>query len=144
MSAEPPGDFLFRYTRADALRDGVLLDITATAKEHADLKVQTAITLRLWRALAGHAPFRAQDERVKDLCRWLLFAAIGLIQDPGSDQDTLRSTVLTGGQHRPRMDAVGRARAWLRIARGSQAARAVSLGDFPRHEPWCGFRRLPH
>jgi hypothetical protein len=50
----------------------------------------------LWRALAGDAPFGAQDERVKELCRWLLFAAVGLISDPGSDQDTLRFAVLTG------------------------------------------------
>ena len=46
--------------------------------------------------MAGEAPLGAQDERVKELCRWLLFAALGGISDPGSDQDTLRFPVLTG------------------------------------------------
>ncbi|HXP60433.1 MAG TPA: hypothetical protein VN829_08080 [Dongiaceae bacterium] len=86
VSAEPP---LFRYTRADALRDGVLLDITATAKAHADLEVPTAITLRLWGALAGDAAFRADDQRVKDLCISFLFALVGLTPGRWARRDTL-------------------------------------------------------
>ena len=96
LSAEPPGDFLFRYTRADALRNGVLLDITATAKAHADLEVPTAITLRLWGALAGDAPFRAGEQRVKELCTSFLFAVVGLTPGRWAGQDTRLFRVKVG------------------------------------------------
>jgi hypothetical protein len=45
------GGPLFRYTRADALRDGVLLDVTETAQTCANLTVPVAITVGLWRSL---------------------------------------------------------------------------------------------
>jgi hypothetical protein len=96
VSAELPGDFLFGYTRADALRDDVLLDITATAKAHADLEVPTAITLRLWGALAGDAPFRADDQRVKDLGTSFLFAVVGLTPGRWARRDTLLFRVKVG------------------------------------------------
>lgn len=38
---------IHRYTRADALRDGVLLDVTATAKK-AGIKYPTAVTSAVW------------------------------------------------------------------------------------------------
>jgi len=76
MSDEHP---IFRYTRADALRDGVLLDITATAKICARATVPTAITAGLWKQLAGADTFSATDERVKEVCYALQFAMVGLI-----------------------------------------------------------------
>ena len=57
------GEPLFGYTRADALRDGVLLDITETARLCARLEVPTAVTAGLWKALAPGEPFNPQVER---------------------------------------------------------------------------------
>ena len=96
MRAGSLGDFHFRYTRAQALRDGLLLDITPAAREHAEIPVHTVLTLGLWRTLAGNAAFTADDPRVKDLCYGLLFAAVGLTPGRWSGQDTLRFGFKTG------------------------------------------------
>ena len=38
---------IFKYTRKDAIRDGVLIDVTPTAKE-CSIKYPTAVTEKLW------------------------------------------------------------------------------------------------
>ena len=96
MSEQHPREPLLRYTRADALRDGVLLDITATARAHGDLEVPTAITLALWRALAGDAPFGAEDQTVKDVCTSALFALVGLTPGRWMGRDNLCFSVKVG------------------------------------------------
>ena len=79
MNPELPfGGSGFRYTRAEALRDGVLHDITGVAAECADLQVPAALTQGLWRALAGNAPFNPKDPRLRELCYGFAFAAAGL------------------------------------------------------------------
>lgn len=40
-------DVIFTYTRAQAIEDGVLVDVTSTAKE-AGFKIPVAITHRVW------------------------------------------------------------------------------------------------
>ena len=40
-------DLIHRYSRADALRDGVLIDVSATAKE-AGLQYPVALTAAAW------------------------------------------------------------------------------------------------
>ena len=72
------GTPIFRYTRADALRDGVLLDISDTARTCAMLQTPTAMTVGLWNVLAPGAPFNSEDERLKDALYTLLFASIGM------------------------------------------------------------------
>jgi Ethanolamine utilization protein EutJ (predicted chaperonin) len=81
-------DPLFGYTRADALRDGVLLDITETACVCARLQVPTAMTAGLWNALAPGEPFNPQDERLKEVLYGLLFASVGLIPSRPLDSPT--------------------------------------------------------
>ena len=71
----------FVYTRAQAIRDGVLLDISAAAWECANLPTHTVITQGLWHAIAGEKPFDPADQLIRDLCYALMFAAAGL--DPG-------------------------------------------------------------
>ena len=73
------GGPLFRYTRADALRDGVLLDVTETAQTCANLTVAAAITVGLWRSLAPGEEFNPTDERLKEVLYRLSFAMAGLI-----------------------------------------------------------------
>jgi hypothetical protein len=41
------GDLVHRYTRADALRDGVLIDVTETARE-AGIRWPVALTCAAW------------------------------------------------------------------------------------------------
>ncbi len=66
-------------SRAQGLRAGTLHDITATARSCARLDLATAITHRLWEILAPGEPFRANDERVKEICYALGFARVGAI-----------------------------------------------------------------
>jgi hypothetical protein len=40
-------DLIHRYTRADAIRDGVLIDVSATARE-AGFKYAVALTAAAW------------------------------------------------------------------------------------------------
>lgn len=73
------GTPIFRYTRADALRDGVLLDISETASVCARLQVPAAMTVGLWDFLAPGEPFDVQDERLKVVLYGLLFASMGVM-----------------------------------------------------------------
>ena len=73
------GTPIFRYTRADALRDGVLHDITEVASTCADLPLPAAITDGLWRCLTKERAFDISDENLKHLCYSLLFARVRLI-----------------------------------------------------------------
>lgn len=66
-------------SRAQALRAGVLHDITASARACARLDLATAITHRLWETLAPGEPFRASDERIREVCYALGFARVGAI-----------------------------------------------------------------
>ena len=66
-------------SRAAELRAGVLHDISATARACAQLDVPTAITHRVWEAVAPGEAFRANDERVKEVCYAVAFARVGLI-----------------------------------------------------------------
>jgi hypothetical protein len=69
-------DLIHRYTRADALRDGVLIDVSATARE-AGIRWPVALTCAAWeRCVAVPPGVACQDEagRLWDLC-WLLACA---------------------------------------------------------------------
>ncbi len=70
-------DLIHSYTRADALRDGVLVDVTATARE-AGFRFPVALTRAAWeRCVAGTPGVGCQDEsgRLWDLL-WMLRCAI--------------------------------------------------------------------
>jgi len=53
---------IHRYTRADALRDGVLIDVSATARE-AGIRCPVALTAAVWeRCIAVPPGVVCQDE----------------------------------------------------------------------------------
>jgi hypothetical protein len=55
-------DLIHRYTRADALRDGVLIDVSATAKE-AGICLPVALTAAVWAKCVSIPPgVICQDE----------------------------------------------------------------------------------
>ncbi len=71
-------DLIHSYTRADALRDGVLIDVTATAAE-AGFRWPVALTAAAWERCVTVPPgVLCQDEagRLWDVL-WLLRLAIG-------------------------------------------------------------------
>src|SRR5436190_11599196 len=73
-----PEDLIHRYTRADALRDGALIDVSQTAKE-AGIRWPVALTRAVWERCVSVPPGVAyQDEagRLWDVL-WLLRCAIG-------------------------------------------------------------------
>ena len=70
-------DLIHRYSRADAIRDGVLVDVSATARE-AGIRFPVALTRTVWeRCVTIPAGVLCQDEvgRLWDVC-WLLACAI--------------------------------------------------------------------
>jgi hypothetical protein len=72
-----PDDLIYRYSRADAIRDGVLIDVTATARE-AGFKYPVALTSAAWaRCVAVPPGLAGQDEagRLWDVL-WLLACAV--------------------------------------------------------------------
>lgn len=83
---------IHRYTRADALRDGVLTDVTATASE-VGIKYPVAITHAV-HASYVHVPdgVAGQDERGRlwDILFMLRFA---ITRHPDAEGDTLLYTV---------------------------------------------------
>jgi hypothetical protein len=71
-------DLIHRYSRADAFRDGVLIDVTATARE-AGIRSSVALTRAAWERCVSIPPGVAcQDEagRFWDVL-WMLRCASG-------------------------------------------------------------------
>jgi hypothetical protein len=71
-------DFIHRYSRADAIRDGVLIDVSAVAGE-AGFRVPVAVTAAVWAECVAVPPgVVRQDEkgRLWDVL-WMLRCAIG-------------------------------------------------------------------
>jgi hypothetical protein len=78
-------DLIHRYTRADAIRDGVLIDVSATARE-AGFKYPVALTAAAWAKCEAVPPcVLGQDEsgRRWDVV-WLLTCAIRRSDDGAS------------------------------------------------------------
>jgi hypothetical protein len=72
-------DPIHRYTRADAIRDGVLIDVSATARE-AGFRWPVALTAAVWaRCVAVPPGVVCQDEagRLWDVLTMLRFAVCG-------------------------------------------------------------------
>jgi hypothetical protein len=70
-------DLIHRYTRADALRDGVLIDVSQTARE-AGIRYPVALTRAVWeRCVRVPTGVLCQDEagRLWDVA-WMLACAI--------------------------------------------------------------------
>jgi hypothetical protein len=70
-------DIIFGYSRAQALADGVLVDVTATARE-ASFRIPVALTAAAWeRCVTVPAGVACQDEagRLWDVC-WMLACAV--------------------------------------------------------------------
>ena len=66
-------EVIHAYTRADALRDGVLIDVSATARE-AGIRYPVALTAAVWaRCVAVPPGVECQDEagRLRDVV-WML------------------------------------------------------------------------
>jgi hypothetical protein len=79
-------DLIHRYSRADALRDGVLIDVSATAREAA-FKYAVALTAAAWAQCVAVPPgVLCQDEagRLWDVLTMLRFAIRG--SSPGAQE----------------------------------------------------------
>ena len=85
-------ELIHSYSRKQAIEDGVLVDVTETAKE-AGIKYPTAVTSAVFEGYVAVPPgVEAQDERGRlwDLL-WLLRVAIS--RHPETEGDTLLFTV---------------------------------------------------
>src|ERR1700755_997806 len=76
-------DLIHRYSRADAIRDGVLIDVSTTARE-AGIRWPVALTAPVWsQFVAVPRGVVCQDEagRLWDVL-WMLRLAIGRVGGP--------------------------------------------------------------
>lgn len=96
-SAEPFGDVIYSYTRADALADGELVDVTETARE-AGFRCAVAITRAAWEDCVAwsdedtdrkHWP-QDQAGRLWDVLTMTRFYIAGATRrDPSTDRCTV-------------------------------------------------------
>ncbi|SRR6266511_280645 len=73
-------DVIYAYTRAQALSDGVLIDVTETAKE-AGICYPTAVTCAVWQEyvrVPEKVPWQDERGRLWDVL-WMLKMAVGLL-----------------------------------------------------------------
>ncbi|MEN9576558.1 MAG: hypothetical protein RL514_4413 [Verrucomicrobiota bacterium] len=78
-SDQPPDPIVFSYTRAEAIADGVLLDVSPLARE-AGFKIPVALTVGLWAAYGAPDKTPASDPgTVWDVLWMLRCAAIGIL-----------------------------------------------------------------
>ena len=78
MTHEIFGDVISSYSRAQAVEDGVLVDVSETARE-AGLRYPVALTRAVWESCVVVPPnVQAQDERGRlwDIL-WMLRASVG-------------------------------------------------------------------
>ena len=94
------GPVIYAYTRADALRDGELVDVTPMARE-AGFRVPVAVTRAAWVGVVepDETPGQSVEGRLWDVL-WMLHYAIAT--SPGSGS-TIRFQLyaLIGGVSRP-------------------------------------------
>jgi hypothetical protein len=102
-------EVIHAYTRADAIRDGVLIDVSATARD-AGFKFPVALTAAAWsRCVAVPPGVPCQDEagRVWDVLTMLRVAA----SRPSDDPHELRFAVHVRNDNRERTPPLVRLKA---------------------------------
>jgi hypothetical protein len=70
-------DYIHRYTRVDAIHDGMLIDVTPTARE-AGIRYPVALTRAVWERCVAVPPgvlFQDEAGRLWDVC-WMLCCAV--------------------------------------------------------------------
>ncbi len=91
-SPEPFGDVIFAYSRAQAIEDGVLVDVTAQAKE-AGFKWPFAMTAEVW-SLIENIPEKHRHEDVQGRLWDVLWMARHNAARAGKDEDVIFFEVL--------------------------------------------------
>lgn len=99
-------DVIFRYTRADALKDGVLMDAGAMANE-AGFRVPVALTAKVWATCVGWSADERtpQDEsgRLWDVLWMASLAARAAARRGDSGRVLFEVLVVPRGGRRPRL-----------------------------------------
>ncbi len=101
-------DLIHRYTRADAIRDGVLIDVSATAQE-VGFRSPVALTAAVWAKCVTIPPgVLCQDEvgRLWDVLTMLRFAI-----RTGNDRSEVRFAVHVRNDNRDRTPPLVRLKA---------------------------------
>ena len=85
-TVEPFGPVVFAYTRRQAIEDGVLVDVTETARE-AGFKIPVALSRTVWERLValpeGYQGFQDERGRLWDVLWMARYYALGA---PNSDR----------------------------------------------------------
>jgi hypothetical protein len=91
------GPVLHTYSRAEALEDGALVDVTSTAKE-AGFRIPVALTRAVWESyVTVPAKVRAQDERGR---LWDILWMASLAARSNRNAQTVRFTVYVRNDNR--------------------------------------------
>jgi hypothetical protein len=74
----PFGDVIYQYSRAQAIEDGILIDVTETAKE-AGITFPTTLTAAVWAdcvTVPEQAPWQDETGRLWDVLTMLRYASV--------------------------------------------------------------------
>ncbi|HET6407280.1 MAG TPA: DUF6573 family protein [Chthoniobacteraceae bacterium] len=97
-------DVIYAYTRADAIEDGVLVDVTERARE-AGFRIPVVVTERVWAECVDWPETEAaiQDEsgRLWDLVFMAAVAARSAARRGNGDRTTFELFVVPRGRHAP-------------------------------------------
>ncbi|MXW35303.1 MAG: hypothetical protein F4103_14475 [Boseongicola sp. SB0673_bin_14] len=89
LTAEPFGAVIFAYTRGQAIEDGVLVDVSETARE-AGFRIPVAVTRTVWERLValpeGYLGVQDEDGRLWDV---LWMAYVHVRSAPAGDRVTM-------------------------------------------------------
>ncbi|MBN8738457.1 MAG: hypothetical protein BGP24_11095 [Lysobacterales bacterium 69-70] len=103
------GDVIHAYSRADALKDGVLVDAGAMARE-AGFKVPVALTAEVWATCVGWSPNEKapqdEDGRLWDVLGMASLAARAAARRSQTGRVAFEVYVVPRGGRRPRLTAL--------------------------------------
>jgi hypothetical protein len=96
----PFGDVIYQYSRAQAIEDGILIDVTETAKE-AGISFPTTVTAAVWErcvAVPEKAPWQDESGRLWDVLTMLRYA----IRQSNGGQEVAFSVAVQNDARHPR------------------------------------------
>lgn len=82
------GNVIFAYTREQAIEDGVLVDVTETARK-AEFRWSCAVTAAAWALIQEDIPVKHANEDASDRLREVLVAARNCLQISKPQEDIL-------------------------------------------------------
>ena len=97
----PFGDVIYQYSRAQAIEDGLLIDVTEAAKEMG-IVIETALTRAVWESCVALPKQASSQDAAGRLYYVLTVLRFSIIRGRGDRQVDLTVAVRNDSRRRPR------------------------------------------